>query len=604
MPAPARDLIVNLVGKTNQLMGPLQGASAQMSQIGSTLTRTLTPAAAAIGAGMALAGREFNRGVDAIRVGTGKTGDELAEMTDQMRSLAGDSTLARIGMGRLGEIMADVSTDTGATGDQLEDLTRKFGQLERMGVAADVANVARVFGDWSVATDDQSDAMDKLFLAAQASGASVDDLSTRIVQFGAPLRNLGFGFEEATALIASFQKNGVNLETVMGGLRIGIGKLALEGEAVPETFRRIVAEIENAGDASEATRLSIELFGQRAGPDLADAIQNGQFAVEDMLAAIEGGADSINQAAEDTTRLSDKMAALKNRVVGVLGPFGEFGAVAGGAVASLGPLLLGLGQMGPLFTKMKAPMGRATTALGAHRGALLAVGLAIPLAVKAYQSFTAESRRVEAATNDMTAAILAANDVLAGTVDAIRTRTQGDATFARTLADAGLTVEDFAAALRLSDEEWEDFRDSAFEATRETDSSRVAWELARRALDDYRDAARNTDEHLQNLNETGAATTDTINRLNTALAGIPAFSGGGRRRDIGGGVIMHSGGIVPGPPGADVPAILEGGEAVLPRGARLGAAGGPTTLVVNVGTETVFEQVVDMNKTHQEFAVP
>ena len=55
MATPARDLIVNLVGKTNQLMTPLQGASAQLSSVGSTLTRTLTPAAAALGVGMGLA---------------------------------------------------------------------------------------------------------------------------------------------------------------------------------------------------------------------------------------------------------------------------------------------------------------------------------------------------------------------------------------------------------------------------------------------------------------------------------------------------------------------------------------------------------------------
>jgi len=354
MSAPARDLIVNLIGKTNQLMGPLDGASAQMTQIGGNLTRTLTPAAAALGAGMALAGREFNGGVDAIRIGTGATGDALATMTSQMKEVSTDATLARIGLGRVGEIMADVSTRTGQTGDGLEELTTKFGQLERMGIAADVGNVARVFGDWSIATADQATVMDQLFVAAQESGASIDTLSTRIVTFGAPLRNLGFEFEEATALLAAFEKNGVNTETVMAGLKIGIGTLAKEGEAVPETFRRIVAEIENTEDASEATRLAIELFGSRAGPDLADAIRNGQFAIDDMINALANGEDTINASAEATTRLSDQMAAMKNKVVGALGPFGEFGAVAGAAVASIGPLMLGLGALPGAFAAVKA----------------------------------------------------------------------------------------------------------------------------------------------------------------------------------------------------------------------------------------------------------
>lgn len=375
MAAPTRDLIVNLVGRTNQLMGPLQGASAQLGQLGGTLTRTLTPAAAAFGVASAAAFREFDAGADAIRVGTGATGAALDELTQSMRNISTNASVASLGVGRVGEILADVSTTTGATGGALDELTTRFAQLERMGQSADVSNVARVFGDWTIATEDQSRVMDQLFLAAQQSGASIDDLSTRVVQFGAPLRNLGFEFEEATALIASFQKNGVNLETVMGGLRMGIGRLARAGEDVPDTFQRVVDEIANAEDASESTRLAIELFGQRAGPDLADAIRNGQFAVEDMLGALESGADSIDSAARDTTDLTDKLAALRNRLIGTLGPFGELGAVAGGVLASLGPMMLGLSQLGPILTAVGTAFKVLTATMMANPFVLIAAAV-------------------------------------------------------------------------------------------------------------------------------------------------------------------------------------------------------------------------------------
>ncbi len=394
MAAPARDLIVNLVGRTNQLMGPLQGASAKMTQIGSTLSKTLTPAAAALGVGMAMAGREFNGGVDALRVGTGATGAELKKMTAQMKSVSTNSSLARIGLGRVGEIMADVSTRTGQTGEGLENLTTRFAQLERMNIAADVGNVARVFGDWSIATEDQAEVMDQLFIAAQESGASIDELSTKIVEFGAPLRNLGFGFEEATALLAAFEKNGVNTETVMAGLKIGIGTLAKAGEPVPETFRRIVTEIENTEDASEATRLAIQLFGSRAGPDLADAIGNGQFAIEEMITALATGEDTIDAAAEATTRWTDKLAGLKNRVVGTLGPFGEMGALLSGAVASIGPLLLGLGLLGPALLKVKAAVVGMSLSMAAVPWVALAAGVAV--ASVALWKFTRNSGNAEA----------------------------------------------------------------------------------------------------------------------------------------------------------------------------------------------------------------
>ena len=375
MPAPTRDLIVNLVGKTNKLMSPFESASAQMAGIGRKLTKTLTPAAAAIGAGMALAGREFNKGVDALRVGTGAIGPELDTLTNQMKSLASNSSIARLGVGRVGEILADVSTTTGATGKDLENLTTKFAQLERMGIGADIQNIARVFGDWGIATENQAATMEKLFLAAQNSGASIDTLASNVVEYGAAMRNLGFAFEETLALFASFEKNGVNLATVMSGLKAGIGKLAKAGEDVPATFRRIVKEIENTESASKATGLAIELFGQRAGPDLADAIQNGQFAVEDMITAIESGSDSINAAAEDTARLADQIAALKNRVVGFLGPFGEMGAVVAAVLVAIGPLLLGLAHLPKALLTVRAAALAMNTALLANPFAWIAIAI-------------------------------------------------------------------------------------------------------------------------------------------------------------------------------------------------------------------------------------
>lgn len=375
MPAPSRDLIVNLVGKTDQLSSAFGNMSSGLTRVGSTLTRALTPAAAAFGVAMGAAFRSFDRGADALRVGTGATGDALSTLTDQMKGISTDSTVAALGMGRVGEILADVSSRTGATGDSLETLTTRFAQLERLGLGANVETVSRAFGDWSVATEDQAAVMDQLFRAAQSSGGSIDSLAGSVVQFGAPLRNLGFDMASSTALIASFEQNGVNLDTVMGGLKQGIGRLARAGEDVPSTFRRVVAEIENTENASEATRLAIELFGQRAGPDLADAIRNGQFAVEDMMAAIVDGSDTIDAAAKDTVDLSDRMAALRNRVIGAVGPFGELGAVFGTTLAAVGPMLLGLGQIGPLLTNVKTAFVALKDAMAANPFIFLTIAL-------------------------------------------------------------------------------------------------------------------------------------------------------------------------------------------------------------------------------------
>ena len=52
----------------------------------------------------------------------------------------------------------------------------------------------------------------------------------------------------------------------------------------------------------------------------------------------------------------------------------------------------------------------------------------------------------------------------------------------------------------------------------------------------------------------------------------------------------HTGGIVPGGPSSQVPAILQGGEQVIPRSARsqIGGGGGGTSQVFNININSNF----------------
>jgi len=497
MAAPSRDLIVNLIGKTNKLLTPLQGASARMQKIGGTLSRTLTPAAAALGVGMKMAAAEFNRGADALRVGTGAVGSDLKTMTGQMKRLSTDSTLAAIGMGRVGAIMADVATRTGAAGKELEDLTRKFGQLERMGVPASVANITRTFGDWSIATADQSKAMDTLFVASQASGASMDTLAARIVQFGAPLRNLGFGFEEAVALMGSFEKNGVNTETVMAGLKIGIGTLAKAGEAVPDTFRRIVSEIKNTADASDATRIAIKLFGQRSGPDLADAIRNGQFAVEDMEKAIADSKDTIDAAAESTVHLSDNLDALKNKVVSFLGPWGEIGGAVAAGIAAIGPFLFGVAALMPVLANAGAAFATASAFIAANVVTLGIAAVAVGALTGTYFAFKHAQKDEKKRIEGITGAMVDNASAIDGVRETVSKLAEDSNVVQGVLDSTGMSLDEVSEGLLLTGDAWDNFSDraaSAAEVVGGSDAMIQATELLRQLHVEVGKAAGGFDE--------------------------------------------------------------------------------------------------------------
>jgi TP901 family phage tail tape measure protein len=295
--------------------------------IGATFKTALIGAGtAAIGVGAAGAaglfkiGSDFDSAFDAIRVGTGATGDALAALQDDMKSVLKEVPAS---IGDTGQAIADLNTRLGLSGEPLQELTAQFLNLSRItgtDVTTNVDKITRAFGDWNIGAEYMPETMDHIFRASQASGIGVTELSDSLVQFGAPLRNLGFTMNDAMAMLAQFNKTGVNTSTVFAGLKAGVGKLAKAGEDVPATFRRVVGEIEALGPGSEATAKAIELFGQRAGPDLADAIAGGKFELDGMLESIRFGDDTIQKASDDTESFGEKWTVLKNRVLVGLEP--------------------------------------------------------------------------------------------------------------------------------------------------------------------------------------------------------------------------------------------------------------------------------------------
>jgi 3-dehydroquinate dehydratase len=290
---------------------------------------------------------EWHTGSMALRVGTGATGEALKELEGSMKTVAGTVTQS---VGSVGTAMAELATRTGQTGKPLEALTKSFLDLERItgeATAQSIPALTRLFGDWSVATEHQAGTMDKLFLASQNTGVGVTRLAELMVQFGSPLRQLGIDFDFAAGMFAKFEQEGVNIQTTMPGLRMALKNFAKDGREPAEALQETFEAIENTASVAEANTMAFEVFGVRAGPDMAAAIREGRFELDDLIVAMNSGSDSISAAAEDTLTLSDKLAMLRNNIVSTLGPFGELGAVIGGSLAAMGPFLLAISVLGP-----------------------------------------------------------------------------------------------------------------------------------------------------------------------------------------------------------------------------------------------------------------
>lgn len=272
-------------------------------------------AGVAVGAALLKVGTTFDEMEDTIITGTGASGKALDGLMASARNIGKVTPSA---FADIGTAVADLNTRMGLTGQPLEELSEQFLNLSRItktDLQGNIADITRVFGDWSIKSEDANAALDKLFFTSQATGIGVDELAQKVVQFGAPLRQMGFSFEDSIAMMGKWEKEGVNLETVMSGMRQGLGRMAKAGEDPVKAFQRITKEIKNAGTTGDANAIALEAFGQRAGPDMAAAIREGRFEIGDLVKDLDGSRGVINDASDRTMSFAESWQIFTNKLM-------------------------------------------------------------------------------------------------------------------------------------------------------------------------------------------------------------------------------------------------------------------------------------------------
>ena len=319
--ASYRELLVKIGADTSSLSSGLSGITGQLGSLG-TIATVAGAAVAAIGVAAFKVGLDFEAANKSIRVGTGATGEALEGLKQSAKNVF---TGVPESIGQVSKTLADLNTATGLTGQPLEKMTTQMLDLQRLGTgfSGDVMTLTRVFGDWGDAIEDPNEALDFLFKTSQSTGVGIDELAGKVVQFGAPLRTVGFDFEQATALMGNFGKLGVNTETVMAGLATATKKLSEMGGDLPTNFRAVIDSIKNAGSAAEANSIAFEIFGQRAGTNMVDAINNSAFSVDELVATLDASKESISGAAYETASLGEKLSTMTNWVSAALAPLGS-----------------------------------------------------------------------------------------------------------------------------------------------------------------------------------------------------------------------------------------------------------------------------------------
>jgi TP901 family phage tail tape measure protein len=260
---------------------------------------------------------------DTIEIATGAQGEELAQLHDDWKvvysSVPTDAKLAADAIGIL-------NTRLGLSGEALQDLTIPLLEAARLlngDVMQYAENFTRVIGDWNIPVENAAGSLDKLFVAGQKTGIPLETLMERIVKYGAPMRNFGFSFEEATALLSSFEAQGVNTEIVMSGLRIAQGKFIKENKDMSSGLWETIEAIQSAETGTEALSIATGVFGAKAAGDLTDVIRAGKFDLDALVESMMDADGAILNAADSTSDWGEKWKVFQNQMTLALAPIGE-----------------------------------------------------------------------------------------------------------------------------------------------------------------------------------------------------------------------------------------------------------------------------------------
>ncbi len=475
---------------------------------------------------------------------TGASGEALEEMNSIAISVFSRSTADSLN--DIAGIIGELSTRLNLSGKELENATvlmERYAQATGTNGTSAVASITQVMKNYGVEVSNMESLLDKLTVAGQASGISVDALSESLVTNKATMIQMGYSLEESIALLSMMEKEGLNSSSVLMGFRTAIGKVAGEGVNTKQALQEIIDKIKNMSDESEATALAIETFGSRAGVELANAIRSGRFELEDWVEIIENSEGVMLKTAEASETMEQKMQKasnnLKSAFMETLGPsvenvqgkvaelvnaIGDFVREHPNATKAIAALTTGLTGIVSVLTAIKAVKVAAN--LLDIPGAIAQIGGAASSAATAFTTFVAEAGGVAGALGAIAVPAAAAATAIAGVVavvDEINTiESIGFLGEGHAVEEYAANVQHYKDEIVRLKEEYEQLSLYGGDLTmvqNELDHATIGLQHATEEYTAAQEAANEVTEETIALAEQELSTTDTRKEQHEALAG-------------------------------------------------------------------------------------
>ena len=286
----------------------------KISSFGAGMTKSVTGPIVAVGVASMAAWKEVDDAMDNIVKKTGATGEALEELQGIAENLA---TSIPTDFDTAATAVAEVNTRFGLMGDDLEKVSGqfiKFADITGTDVNTAIDQVQSTMAAWNISSERAGTVLDLLNTVSQNTGIDVMELSNILQDNQVIFDEMGLSVADAANFVGNLDKNGVDASTAMAGLKKAMQNATAEGVPLDQALAQLEETLKSGKTDTEAYQAAMEMFGNKAGPALASAIQQGNISFTDLQGTLTGFAGSVESTFDATLDPMDQMKTTMNEL--------------------------------------------------------------------------------------------------------------------------------------------------------------------------------------------------------------------------------------------------------------------------------------------------
>lgn len=292
----------------------VQEVGNKISSVGAGMTKAVTGPIVAVGAASMAAWKEVDEAMDTIVKKTGATGEALEDLQKRAENLA---TSIPTDFDTAATAVGEVNTRFGLMGDELEKVSGqfiKFAELNDTDVNSAIDQVQATMAAWGITAEHTGTVLDMLNQVGQDTGTDVMQLASVLQDNQVIFDQMGLSVADAANFVGNLDKNGIDASTAMAGLKKAMANATKEGVPLDQALAQLEGTLKSGKTDTEAYQAAMELFGNKAGPALAQAIQQGQISFTDLQGTLTGFAGSVEDTFNATLDPADQLTMTMNEL--------------------------------------------------------------------------------------------------------------------------------------------------------------------------------------------------------------------------------------------------------------------------------------------------